>query len=106
MKFACPCCGYKTFHNPPDGSYNICQVCYWEDDPIQLEDPFYEGGANRISLIQAQKNFMEFGACEKDMLKYVRRPSPDEQRDKNWKPFEEVVKQQPVTINLDKNCIT
>ncbi|WP_208025565.1 CPCC family cysteine-rich protein [Niastella caeni] len=35
MKFGCPCCGYKTFKHEPNGSYDICLVCYWENDPIQ-----------------------------------------------------------------------
>lgn len=30
---------------------------FWEDDPIQLEDNEYKGGANRVSLIQARHNF-------------------------------------------------
>ncbi|GAB2677769.1 hypothetical protein GCM10027036_34350 [Flavihumibacter cheonanensis] len=101
MKYPCPCCGYKTFDHLPNGSYNICQVCYWEDDPIQLEDPNYEGGSNRVSLKQAQRNFINIGACEPEMRKYVRRPSHDEQRDENWKPFEEEVKYQSLIINLE-----
>lgn len=87
-KFACPCCGYKTFRENPNGSYDICEVCFWEDDPIQLDNPEYEGGANRVSLKQGQKNFMEFGACEREMIKNVRQPNRDEQRDENWKPLE------------------
>ncbi|HVI41567.1 MAG TPA: CPCC family cysteine-rich protein, partial [Anaerovoracaceae bacterium] len=74
MKYRCPCCGYYTFDNKPDGGYDICKVCFWEDDPIQLEDPTYEGGANKVSLIQAQKNYQEFGACELEMTPHVRRP--------------------------------
>lgn len=101
MKYPCPCCGYKTFDLPPDGSYTICQVCYWEDDPLQRKNPDHIGGANCISLKQAQKNFLDFGACERDMLKYVRRPSPDEQRDEDWRPFEQAVKEQHATINLE-----
>ena len=50
MKYKCPCCGYYTFDNKPDGSYDICKVCFWEADLIQLEDPTYEGGANKVSL--------------------------------------------------------
>jgi hypothetical protein len=84
--FACPCCGYKTFDHEPNGSYDICGVCFWEDDPIQLEDPDYEGGANSMSLRQAQRNFLEFGACDREMLRNVRPPTKDEQRDENWKP--------------------
>jgi hypothetical protein len=87
-KFACPCCGYKTFAEQPNGSYDICPVCFWEDDLIQLNDPTYKGGANRVSLKQGQKNFIEFGACEREMIKNVRQPKKDEQRDKNWKPME------------------
>jgi hypothetical protein len=86
LKFACPCCGYKTFSHEPNGSYEICEVCYWEDDAIQLEDPDYEGGANPMSLRQAQCNFEQFGACEEAMLPNVRKPAPGEARDKNWKP--------------------
>jgi len=87
-KFACPCCGYKTFKEQPNGSYDICQVCFWEDDPIQLDNPDYEGGANRVSLKQGQKNFVEFGACEREMTKNVRQLTKDEQREKNWKPLD------------------
>lgn len=88
LKFACPCCGYKTFREKPNGSYDICEVCFWEDDPIQLDEPDYEGGANTVSLKQGQKNFSEFGACEREMIKNVRQPNRDEQRDENWKPLE------------------
>jgi len=86
-KFACPCCGYKTFKYKPNGSFDICEVCFWEDDPVQLENPDYEGGANKISLRQGQKNFLKFGACEIKMINHVRNPLITEQRDKNWMPL-------------------
>lgn len=85
-KFTCPCCGYKTLSEKASGTYEICEVCYWEDDDIQLEDPTYEGGANIVSLIQAQKNFLEFGACEREMMQFVRQPFEDEPKDELWKP--------------------
>jgi hypothetical protein len=78
MKYKCPCCGYYTFDNKLDGSYDICEICFWEDDPIQLEDSTYEGGANKVSLIQAQNNFKKFGACEHAMIPYVRKPTEKE----------------------------
>jgi hypothetical protein len=84
-KFACPCCGYMTLRERPRGTYTICQVCFWEDDPVQLKDPDCEGGANRVSLRQGQKNFQDFRACERDMIKNVRPPNIDEFRDKEWK---------------------
>ena len=84
-KFACPCCGYKTFGEKPNGHYDICPVCFWEDDPIQFDDPNYEGCANKVSLKQGQRNFINFGACEREMILNVRKPTEDEQRDDNWK---------------------
>jgi Cysteine-rich CPCC len=69
-------------------TFAICDVCFWEDDPIQLEDPNYKGGANRVSLRQAQWNFILFRACDEKMTKHTRRPTKEEERDENWKPFE------------------
>lgn len=85
--YPCPCCGYKTFDQEPNGSHEICAVCFWEDDPVQLADPDFADGANPMSLRQAQKNFLAFGACDREMLPNVRQPAEDEQRDKNWKPM-------------------
>jgi hypothetical protein len=79
-KKPCPCCGYLVFAEPP-GSYEICPICFWEDDELQLRFPTLEGGANSPSLIQAQKNFVEFGACEKRFQKNVR--TPNETHEKN-----------------------
>ncbi len=69
--FVCPCCGYKTLSEETPGSYEICGICFWEDDGVQLDDPDYEGGANHISLRTAQRNFKAFGACEQRSLKHV-----------------------------------
>ena len=37
---------------------------FWEDDPVQILDPWYEGGANKSSLVQAQANYVASGAME------------------------------------------
>ncbi|MEL7607369.1 MAG: CPCC family cysteine-rich protein [Sedimentibacter saalensis] len=85
-KYTCPCCGYKTLDD--EHEYDICPVCYWEDDYLQFENVDLKSGANNgISLRQAQKNFIEFGACERDMIMYVRKPNIHDVRDKNWKPL-------------------
>src|SRR6185312_9824286 len=70
--YARPCCGYLTRAKPACGSYDICPVCFWEDDAVQLADPDYEGGANGPSLRQAQRYFAEHGACDAESLKHVR----------------------------------
>ena len=48
----CPVCGQTEFS--VDGSYEICTICWWKDDPVQLKDPNLSGGANKLSLIEAQ----------------------------------------------------
>lgn len=44
----CPCCGSFTIDEP--GTYEVCAVCRWEDDPVQSRDSSYSGGANYESL--------------------------------------------------------
>jgi hypothetical protein len=39
--------------------FDICKVCGWQDDPIQNDDPDYDGGANYISLNEAKQAFAE-----------------------------------------------
>lgn len=46
MNYTCPCCGYLTLDEKPPGTYDICSICFWEDDDVQYNDPNYEGGAN------------------------------------------------------------
>ena len=78
-KYKCPVCGYFTFESEPNGTYDICPVCFWEDDPVAYKEPDKNvGGANNVSLEQARINYKEFGASEKDLIKYVRKPENDE----------------------------
>ncbi|MFQ6346031.1 CPCC family cysteine-rich protein [Pseudomonas sp. R11F] len=49
----CPCCGFLTFRGAY-GSYNVCALCDWEDDGVQLANPTSDGGANSLSLADAQ----------------------------------------------------
>jgi hypothetical protein len=58
QKFPCPCCLSLVYLSPADGDYSICPVCMWEDDPVQAEDHDYAGGANRMSLNQARREFI------------------------------------------------
>ncbi len=88
LKYACPCCGYKTIDRE-DTFYDLCPVCFWETDPYQLANPTYKGGANRPSLAEAQQNFILFGACEKDGFAYTRLPFEDEIKDENFQIFDE-----------------
>lgn len=78
LGYSCPCCGYKTFLEKPPGTYDICDICFWEDDPIESTDPKYSGGANKISLEEAIKNFEKFGACRENSKGSVRKPTDKE----------------------------
>lgn len=81
----CACCGYLTMLVPPgDGSYEICPVCFWEDDGVQWRDPDYAGGANKPSLREARRNFEECGANHLDETSSVRAPRPDEEPRQTW----------------------
>ncbi|BCL78597.1 hypothetical protein ccbrp13_10620 [Ktedonobacteria bacterium brp13] len=79
VKYQCPCCGYKTLEER--GGFDICPVCFWEDDGQDDADaavnrPF---GPNHISLVQARDNYRRIGACDEHSLPHVRPPLPEEQ---------------------------
>lgn len=80
----CPCCGYDTFLPEERLVYSICPICFWEDDPEQFKDPDYISGANRVSLVEGQANFLNFGACEKDMVRNVRKPNKNNILNPSW----------------------
>ena len=77
-KYRCRCCGYYTLSEMASGTYEICGVCFWEDDPVQDFDPDYAGGANTPGLTEARRNFKQFGACERRLLEHARPPRDDE----------------------------
>lgn len=94
-KYRCLCCGYKTMESR--GEFDICPVCFWEDD-VYLDfsndtitnlysdkEPRLEelldirSGANHgLTLREGIENYKAYGACEKDMLEYVRPPKVEE----------------------------
>lgn len=78
MKFNCPCCNYKTLNEKPTGTFQVCPVCYWEDDNIQFNNPDFKGGANDINLNIAKENFRKIGAIEEKYLNFVRPPLDSE----------------------------
>jgi hypothetical protein len=70
----CPVCGYRVFGNPP-GSYEICDVCGWEDDAIQIRHPRMRGGANGGSIFDYQQRRADW------------RAPGDAARDPDWRPL-------------------
>lgn len=64
-KYTCPCCGYKTLED--EHEYDICPICFWEDDLFQFQNVDLLG-ANPVSLREVQQNFIKSGACEINMI--------------------------------------
>jgi hypothetical protein len=76
-----------VFGEPP-GSYDICPICFWEDDIVQLAFPDLAGGANHCSLIEGQANFAAFGACEERVKPHVRALQSSDVRNSAWRPLD------------------
>ncbi|HET7080751.1 MAG TPA: CPCC family cysteine-rich protein [Chloroflexia bacterium] len=89
----CLCCGYKTIegyktnfgYTKPPETYAICKICFWQDDSVAFRHPDEVIGPNRVSLQQAQRNFLEFGASERRVLRFVRPSNDNDVRDPNWR---------------------
>lgn len=62
--FPCPCCESKIIEEP--GTYEMCDICHWEDDPVQSGNPDYAGGANKDSLLDARSAW-----AKRDLTKAV-----------------------------------
>lgn len=83
----CACCGYRTLAGAR-GGYEICPICFWEDDPVQINDPHSRGGANTVSLVDAQTTFQAHGWSDRVYAERVR--SIDlayDVRDPAWRPY-------------------
>ncbi|WP_221088938.1 CPCC family cysteine-rich protein [Deinococcus aquaedulcis] len=75
-RFACPCCGFLTLATL--GEYEVCPVCFWEDQTDCALKPDELSEANGLSLSQARLHFNRYGACEPGLAAHVRLPLPHE----------------------------
>ncbi len=73
-KYRCPCCLCYTLDDV--ACYDICPVCFWEDDGTTGEHGFSPNGG--LSLEEGRQNYKQFGASMKRDLQYVRTPEPGE----------------------------
>lgn len=63
----CPCCGFRTLEE--QGAYEVCKVCFWEDDG--LRDPDVTSGPNHLTLCEARENLARFGAMSESAVGFV-----------------------------------
>jgi hypothetical protein len=82
MNLACPACGFRTVSENTYGTYNICPICGWEDDGVQLANPACGGGANGESLIEAQSAALAANPLSQ-------READGYDRDPLWRPLNE-----------------
>jgi hypothetical protein len=78
------------FGEPP-ASYEICAICFWEDDAVQLRWPDWAGGANKPSLEDAQAAYAENGAIEPRLKRHVKPAAEGDIRDEGWRPIDRSV---------------
>ena len=78
-KLTCPCCGFRTIGDDAYGSYDICPVCGWKDDPVQRANPCSRGGANKESLHE----------CQMAVASWTKERMAAFERDSDWRPLNE-----------------
>jgi methylenetetrahydrofolate reductase (NADPH) len=78
LPLRCPCCQCKTLG--VRGAYEICAVCFWEDDDQDDYDAdVVRGGPNgSLSLTEGRANYRAFRASREEDLPHVREPYPHE----------------------------
>lgn len=64
---ACPCCGYRTLTER--GAFEICCVCFWEDDGTTAPDRV--SGPNHMTLREARLNVQHCGAVSESAREHV-----------------------------------
>ncbi len=78
-KYKCPCCENYTLNHDVYGHYGeVCEVCLWQSDEVQDNNPDAKEGFNPISLNGARENYKKIGAITESYEKYVRKPIENE----------------------------
>lgn len=86
-KHPCPACGYYVF-SELDNQAEICPICGWQNDLIDLQEMYQPMGPNKVSLEVAQRSFATIGAVEQRFVDKVRKPNEEDVRDLKWRPLD------------------
>ena len=68
---SCVCCGFVTLE--ARGDYDICPVCFWENDCVLDADA--HSGPNLMTPAEGRANFARFGAYEERFVPNVLPPA-------------------------------
>ena len=74
--YRCPCCHCKTPH--ARAGYELCPVCFWEDDLDHDVDQMRGSPNGTLSLAQGRSNFLKFSAYDPKFSAYTSLPLDDE----------------------------
>lgn len=79
---ACPCCGRRTIEER--GNYEICRVCWWEDDGQDNDeaDQIFGGPNYGISLTNGRFHFLKFGIYDPNREDLINNKEPMEKYEK------------------------
>jgi endogenous inhibitor of DNA gyrase (YacG/DUF329 family) len=99
LRHPCPACGYYVF-SELDAQDEICPICSWQNDLVDLETMYEAMGPNKVSLEEAQQSFAKRGAVEDRFVTKVRPPMRNDLRDSKWRPLDRN-KDTPRKINAD-----
>lgn len=70
LNVQCNCCDYFTLSER--GGWEICPVCFWEDDGFGQKELDFPSGANHgLTLREGRINFNQLGACFESMRSKV-----------------------------------
>ncbi|MEM6490825.1 MAG: CPCC family cysteine-rich protein [Pseudomonadota bacterium] len=77
-RVACPCCGRRTLRSR--GDFEICPVCWWEDDgqDNKRADDAYGGPNGSINLTQARRNAIVHGLYDPKRVDLAPKCAPAE----------------------------
>lgn len=72
----CPCCGYRTIGER--GNFEICRICWWEDDGQDNENAdTVMGGPNyELSLTKGRLNFLIHGISDPNRTDLIELQDP------------------------------
>jgi len=77
----CPVCGFRTLPRYPRyNRFEVCPICYWEDDGIGEQPEM----VNSVSVREARRNFSACGAFHPKFANQTRDPTADDERDDEW----------------------
>jgi len=93
-KYLCPCCFMPTLDSRAD--YDICTICFWEDDGQDTDDAAdIRGGPNgNYSLSEARENFEKYHTMYRpsDSVHFERETSANEYKVKLYQAFCKAIK--------------